>query len=385
MSYQQDKFKEIADAIRDKKGTSALIKPVDFAREIQTISGEVVLQDKSIEITENGVRTITADEGFDGLSSVEVTANVVADADWKDPEWWDIYNILAADETPGYIAKIIYLFTDEWAFIDLQGANAYRLSDGTFYKNMTPSSKTRHTWNESAYKPDSTGHRTKWLIRYWTSEIPSNLTLGPGANTVGAWPVYMVAKDSVISANVFPSSSYILKGYDHINCQYSGTSANAFFGGGNHLSLSHIPDDWVFTQPITSISTAFSYPLAEKIDYTVFDPGTILISTGAPTPNSSPACREIVGTVDLRGRTSNYTMSPNNLVEARFANIDCAFSISASSILSKATLESMKTALSDRTGKTALVLAVGENGRTMPPEWWDEIRAKNWTITGTFN
>ena len=35
-----------------------------------------ILQDKSIEITENGTQTITADEGYDGLNNVEVTTNI---------------------------------------------------------------------------------------------------------------------------------------------------------------------------------------------------------------------------------------------------------------------------------------------------------------------
>lgn len=37
---------------------------------------EIVLQDKSIEVTENGIQTIIADEGYDGLNNVSVTTNV---------------------------------------------------------------------------------------------------------------------------------------------------------------------------------------------------------------------------------------------------------------------------------------------------------------------
>lgn len=39
-------------------------------------SGELNLQDKTIEITENGTTNIVADEGYDGLNSVEVITNV---------------------------------------------------------------------------------------------------------------------------------------------------------------------------------------------------------------------------------------------------------------------------------------------------------------------
>lgn len=39
-------------------------------------SADILLQDKSIEITENGTTNIVADEGYDGLNNVEVVTNV---------------------------------------------------------------------------------------------------------------------------------------------------------------------------------------------------------------------------------------------------------------------------------------------------------------------
>ena len=39
-------------------------------------SDEINLQDKSVEILENGVMTVSADEGYDGLNSVEVISNI---------------------------------------------------------------------------------------------------------------------------------------------------------------------------------------------------------------------------------------------------------------------------------------------------------------------
>lgn len=38
-----------------------------------------ILQDKSIEITENGTTNIVADEGYNGLNNVEVVTNVIED------------------------------------------------------------------------------------------------------------------------------------------------------------------------------------------------------------------------------------------------------------------------------------------------------------------
>ena len=40
------------------------------------IVSDPILQDKTVEITENGTTTITADEGYDGLNNVSVTTNV---------------------------------------------------------------------------------------------------------------------------------------------------------------------------------------------------------------------------------------------------------------------------------------------------------------------
>lgn len=45
---------------------------------------EPVLQEKSVEITENTTTTITADEGFDGLKSLEVTTNVAGSGGGSD-------------------------------------------------------------------------------------------------------------------------------------------------------------------------------------------------------------------------------------------------------------------------------------------------------------
>lgn len=72
------KLTNIADAIRNKTGKNDKLQLNDMPNEILSIEtgSQPILQDKSIEITENGTTNIVADEGYDGLNTLKVTTNV---------------------------------------------------------------------------------------------------------------------------------------------------------------------------------------------------------------------------------------------------------------------------------------------------------------------
>lgn len=64
---------DVAEAIRTKEGTTETIPASEFDTRISNLSGkELLLQDKTITINENGEYTIKCDDGYDGLNQVFV-------------------------------------------------------------------------------------------------------------------------------------------------------------------------------------------------------------------------------------------------------------------------------------------------------------------------
>lgn len=71
----------IADSIRSKTGSTDGMKVAEIPQKIEAIetgSNINIQASKSVTYTSNGTNTITPDEGYDGLSSVDVTVNVAS-------------------------------------------------------------------------------------------------------------------------------------------------------------------------------------------------------------------------------------------------------------------------------------------------------------------
>ena len=65
-----------------------------------------ILQDKAVEITENGTTTITADSGYDGLNNVEVTTNVAGGGGGKYAPRWIRFSNYTGTELNEEIANL---------------------------------------------------------------------------------------------------------------------------------------------------------------------------------------------------------------------------------------------------------------------------------------
>ena len=71
----------IADSVRSKTGSTDGMKVSEIPQKIEAIetgSNINIQANKSVTITSNGTATITPDDGYDGLSSVDVTVDVPA-------------------------------------------------------------------------------------------------------------------------------------------------------------------------------------------------------------------------------------------------------------------------------------------------------------------
>lgn len=68
---------DVAAAIKTKKGSQVNIPAANFDIEISNLPSGGVYQTKSINITNNGLMNITPDQGYDAITVLNITTNVV--------------------------------------------------------------------------------------------------------------------------------------------------------------------------------------------------------------------------------------------------------------------------------------------------------------------
>lgn len=69
-------LKDIANAIREKKGTNTNIPAANFDTEILNLPSQGTYQQKSIQIKANGTTEVAPDEGYDAIEQLSITVAV---------------------------------------------------------------------------------------------------------------------------------------------------------------------------------------------------------------------------------------------------------------------------------------------------------------------
>lgn len=126
-----------------------------------------ILQDKSVEITENGTTTITADKGYDGLNNVDVTVNVEGgEVTPVDPDyitdgliaWWEGAD--GFDENAHWNSRVgdDYISVDGYAFGTANDNNLPRVESGAVYNDGVFSMVTQVDYCKTGYTVQVVGY-----------------------------------------------------------------------------------------------------------------------------------------------------------------------------------------------------------------------------------
>jgi hypothetical protein len=127
---------------------------------------EPILQDKIIEITENGTQTITADEGYDGLKSITITTQTTPAENIKDYQLVQYIQSTSYEHNTNYIDTEIVAnnnTTIEIKFAYNDTTTEYSRiygGDGNYFRTETSSNYGTHTifcWNNKIYQYEGWG------------------------------------------------------------------------------------------------------------------------------------------------------------------------------------------------------------------------------------
>lgn len=152
MSYQEDRFTEIADAIRFKEGSSASIKATDFAQRIRNLS------------TGSSNKVLTLIQGFTNGNGVCVRMRLIRGG--------TIIQEMSCDSIPSskspYIAKCTHI---TW---NVQAGDIFEM-----HRSMYGAGQTFTIWEDGVYKTavELTYDDTQSTTRIYTIPADSSNTM----------------------------------------------------------------------------------------------------------------------------------------------------------------------------------------------------------------
>ena len=323
---------DVADSIREKKGTTELIPASAFDTEIDSISG-----------------------GGGG-------------GEWQPhPDWWDIETIL--EEDTENFAKVILLIRDLEDTSSLGSisdgvggiAKMIKTSDGTTYTSREHN--ISHTWDKTKDKPCSLGYKTRYVIYYYDEYVREFSNSDLAATVLYAVCDTTWQTNSTSAIHIFSNSfdlSYLLEGVKCIgNNIFTGRDGKGVkvYVANNSSNLKSIEGVKVASH-ITEINTLYtSNCTIEKLTFDNVDCTNI---TTLPSLSNASKLKHLSG---LRNINANFTLTK------------------AMSLTKESLLEIINN-LIDLTGQTAKTLTLGKYN--LPKLTTEELAIatnKNWTVS----
>lgn len=237
-----------------------------------------VLQDKTIEITTNGTTNVEADEGFDGLNSVEVITNVEGGGDDDDVRYTGHYDVEGL-KTIGWTDEEIQYYQENGVYWNSEDDDCFLVPDWDKTSTNQSSIKervkfiqkpTRYGYGNFNSYPSLIGipknayagsaFNSAFLNCYALKIIPeidtSNMTDARsafyGCHSLKKIPLLDTGKITIMGSMFY--NCYDLKEIPLLNTENVTTMASMFYGCHK---LKNIPE--LNTKNVTDMSNMFNY------------------------------------------------------------------------------------------------------------------------------